>query len=83
MSEFQKPYPSSVTEEKYRRIFDPLLSCEGCFFAWKTKESHPCCSCIRPSEYMRKLSKHTGMRKDHFTVEYVNYPLPSYGGIVH
>lgn len=70
MSEFQKPYSPSVTEETYRRIFHPALSCEGCFFSWKAKDSFPCRACTRVNEWM--AVPFDGEKKDYFSKEYIH-----------
>lgn len=69
MSEFQKPYSSSVTEETYRRIFTPALSCEGCFHSWRSKDSIPCVSCTRVPKALRDESISEGGRTDYFTIK--------------
>lgn len=73
MSEFQKPYSSAVTEERYRRIFKPLLTCEGCFFNWKAKNTPPCSSCVRvPAALQAEIQDSASIhKKDYFTGEYV------------
>lgn len=67
MSEFQKPYSSSVTEETYRRIFAPHLSCEGCFHSWRSKDSIPCKVCTRVPKALRVESIFDSDRVDYFT----------------
>lgn len=68
MSEFQKPYSANVTEAYYRSIFRPVLSCEGCFWSWKTKDTFPCRSCVRVLPCMRY--EFDGELRDCFTTEY-------------
>jgi hypothetical protein len=57
-----------VTEETYRRIFTPTLSCEGCFFSWKSKDAFPCLACTRVSQALRY--PYDGKLEDRFTKEY-------------
>lgn len=65
MSEFQKPYSAAVTEESYRRIFRPYLSCQGCHFSWKSKDAPPCLACVRVPAAL--AFEFEGEKKDLFT----------------